>query len=770
MTALTAIAASTPQPRSWSALLEEAIRPEFRVDVYVPQASDRVLFGALCAVSGCPGRGAHHVKRDHHLCISHTKQWRKDAQPDVVQWVRTGARPLKTLKLAVRCCARGCPRSVYQHALCYPHFGRWNLAERPPRAAWAAVAAAVSVRKEDRCRLPGCRFPAMGRRGFCDTHNANFACGRKLDGAATEQEYLDRAARVKLSSAPRYDVRGLDGMLALEMQYALQCRHDARRAGLEPVAFRNAAAWIAEVGARSLLEHSGAFWQQAAHERFAWAAHRRGCPELAWVRYVRARCQDLRDEHSARDVWDWDTWTIDRLGVDERYAHQAVRRIYFTGIEPAWLRELAKRWARWRITSVRMSPGAVAGTTNSLRAFSSWLVAEGALPAGPQQLTRALLERYLTSVHLRELSAGQKQRLLGNVRTFLDDVRMHAWEPGLAGNATYFDGEIPRGSTQRVPRFIDEFVMSQIEREDNLARLPDLTTQTAIIILIETGLRSVDAVRLPFDPVTVDETGAPYLIYTNHKLAREAVIPISQRLLEQIRCQQADVAERFAADQCHFLLPRTRANQDGKMHFSWQTLRGRLQRWLSDCDIRDAVGRPVHVTPHQFRHTLATRLINHDVPLDTVRRMLDHNSSEMTARYAHIKDQTLRREWERYQQRINIRGEIVVLNIDGPLTDAAWAKENLARAKQTLPNGYCGLPLQQSCPHPNACLTCDSFLTTAEFLPAHRQQLQRTEELLDHARTNDRQRLLDMNEPIRLNLIRVIEGLQAVEEADADET
>ncbi|MCA1698920.1 MAG: hypothetical protein LC790_08480 [Actinobacteria bacterium] len=70
------------------------------------------------------------------------------------------------------------------------------------------------------------------------------------------------------------------------------------------------------------------------------------------MRYVRARCQDLRDEHSARDVWDWDTWTIDRLGVDERYAHQAVRCIYFTGIEPAWLRELAKRWARWRITSV----------------------------------------------------------------------------------------------------------------------------------------------------------------------------------------------------------------------------------------------------------------------------------------------------------------------------------------------------------------------------------------------------------------------------------
>ncbi len=47
-------------------------------------------------------------------------------------------------------------------------------------------------------------------------------------------------------------------------------------------------------------------------------------------------------------------------------------------------------------------------------------------------------------------------------------------------------------------------------------------------------------------------------------------------------------------------------------------------------------------------------MINNEVSLDVVRRMLDHGSPEMTARYATIKDQTLRREWERFQQRINI--------------------------------------------------------------------------------------------------------------------
>jgi hypothetical protein len=34
---------------------------------------------------------------------------------------------------------------------------------------------------------------------------------------------------------------------------------------------------------------------------------------------------------------------------------------------------------------------------------------------------------------------------------------------------------------------------------------------------------------------------------------------------------------------------------------------------------------------------------NNEVPLDTIRRLLDHNSPEMTARYAQIKDETPRR-------------------------------------------------------------------------------------------------------------------------------
>ena len=170
----------------------------------------------------------------------------------------------------------------------------------------------------------------------------------------------------------------------------------------------------------------------------------------------------------------------------------------------------------------------------------------------------------------------------------------------------------------------------------------------------------------------------------------------------------------------------------------------------------------MHLTAHRFRHTIATRMINENIPEIAVQQMLDHSSPAMTRVYAKIHDATLRREYDRYQERLNIRGEVVKLDPAGPLSDAAWAKERLGRAKLTLPNGYCGRPLQSHCPHPNACLTCPDFLTTGEHLPAHRDQLANTLELIDTARAAGHERLVEQNEQIKLNLIRIIEGLETL--------
>lgn len=100
-----------------------------------------------------------------------------------------------------------------------------------------------------------------------------------------------------------------------------------------------------------------------------------------------------------------------------------------------------------------------------------------------------------------------------------------------------------------------------------------------------------------------------------------------------------------------------------------------------------------------------------------------------------------------------------MLDPDGPLAEAAWAKQRISRATQALPNGYCGLPVQKSCPHANACLTCPTFITTAEFLPEHRRQHQQTLQIISATEARGQQRLAEMNRRVAGNLEKIITAL-----------
>jgi hypothetical protein len=63
-------------------------------------------------------------------------------------------------------------------------------------------------------------------------------------------------------------------------------------------------------------------------------------------------------------------------------------------------------------------------------------------------------------------------------------------------------------------------------------------------------------------------------------------------------------------------LPRPTTNIDGHRPIGYPSYRDALYRWLEDCDIRDEHGQPVRLTPHQWRHTLGTRLKGRGVVSD----------------------------------------------------------------------------------------------------------------------------------------------------------
>ena len=246
-------------------------------------------------------------------------------------------------------------------------------------------------------------------------------------------------------------------------------------------------------------------------------------------------------------------------------------------------------------------------------------------------------------------------------------------------------------------------------------------------------------------------------------MKREALVPVDDELLALIQRPAAAGPGRWPGrDRA---VPPAREEPGRQDPGQQRHLPPALYRWLERCDVRDEHGQPVHLTPHQWRHTLGTILINRDVPQHVVQKILDHDSAEMTAHYARLSDKTVREHWEK-ARKVNAEGQPVQISPDGPLGDAAWAKQRLSRATQALPNGYCELPLVQTCPHANSCLTCPMFVTTAEFLPQHHAQRQQTLQIITAAEANGQARVAEMNRQVAGNLDKIIAALEA---EDGDE-
>jgi len=730
--------------------LMTAIRPEFRADDLVFHPRDPVFGGPACAVSGCVRPG-----RKRGMCLSHRQRWLASGKPDLAEFVATTTADWHGHRSLGSCVIAGCGYGLQSNGMCQRHARQWHQAGRPELAGWQASPAPLPAPSSPpRTRRIGyCDLWARGTSVFCSSHDDRWRGRGRPDVEAFIASYEDPGP-----GSEHIDLRCLPAQLRLEVQYVLQCRRDEEKAKILPSRVQPIVQALALTGVSSLLDQPECHWTN-----FAPPAPGEGKGWRAFVLDAHRRIEALAIGQGWEIEYPRDLWRLRNLGIDQPEA-----TFNFAEIPQPWLKALAKRWARWHLSTGLSASTAGTGVRTVAR-FARFLTSQPVAIDRLANVDRPLLERYLADLRAELDGRHCHVQHVGALNGFLRAIRRHGWDDTLPAGAVLFSEDYPKRG-ERLPRALAGQVMAQIEQPGNLGRWDNLAYRLITLILMRCGLRVSSAVGLAFDCVVTDADAAPYLRYYNTKMKREALVPIDEELHREIGEQQQRTLQRFPAG-APLLFPRQNNNLDGRRPVSSHTYRGALCRWLAECDIRDEHGRPVHLTPHQYRHSVGTMLINRDVPQHVVQKILDHDSPAMTAHYARLSDTTIRRHWEQ-ARKVNAQGETVTLDPDGRLAEAAWAKQRIGRATQALPNGYCGLPLIKKCEHANACLTCPMFITTTEFLPQHRQQHQQTLQIISAAEARGQMRMVEMNRQVAGNLEKIIvaleEDTQATTEAAAD--
>ena len=112
---------------------------------------------------------------------------------------------------------------------------------------------------------------------------------------------------------------------------------------------------------------------------------------------------------------------------------------------------------------------------------------------------------------------------------------------------------------------------------------------------------------------------------------------------------------------------------------SYRWVQYQVHRWADEAGVQG-------VSCHRLRHTFATRLVNLDVPVTTIQRLLGHHDLRTTQRYAHVLDKTAQQQYHAAMARIEQSLSLAPISLSAlappPLPDRAPA----AVTKGTLDN------------------------------------------------------------------------------------
>lgn len=182
---------------------------------------------------------------------------------------------------------------------------------------------------------------------------------------------------------------------------------------------------------------------------------------------------------------------------------------------------------------------------------------------------------------------------------------------------------------KRIPQFIDEKdmdkLLSQLEEQTDDFNI--VRARTIIYILYLTGLRASELLSL--DDNMIDFVNKE--IKATGKRNKQRIIPFAQELQDVVCSYLALRDEKIERiDNALFV------GNKGK-RLTYGQLRKIVKENLS------LVSTMKKLSPHLLRHTFATSMLNHDANLESIQKLLGHQSLNATEIYTHTTFEQLKR-------------------------------------------------------------------------------------------------------------------------------
>ncbi len=300
-------------------------------------------------------------------------------------------------------------------------------------------------------------------------------------------------------------------------------------------------------------------------------------------------------------------------------AHLTAALAHFAAL-PAWLQEplaayLRRSWRQWKPS---LAGEHAQRSARRLSAIWQGLLTCRALTGWPD-LQRQDVSLWLQRRQEAGIAISSQRQELSQLMSFLHFVV----DQDQPVNSQVFRIAYPE-APEPLPRHLTDAEFQNLLQtvgHATAARTPEaLLTWAWFSTLIATGLRINELLDLRL--ADLDLAGARLFIrQPKNRQDRVVFLTPSLRTLLQ-----------------HYLTQRPASSDDhlwqfGATKLNANQVRYQLRRWGQDCN--------VHVTPHRLRHTFATQLINHGLPLTFLAKLLGHTSSQMTLHYARLYDSTV---------------------------------------------------------------------------------------------------------------------------------